>query len=94
MNAKGIVTGNTLTSFGLSGTVTKEQAIIFLVRVLGAEGLVGNYKLPSDFINPQNVASWATGYLAYAIDKKIVMGINQIDFQPKRAIFRFELQYI
>ena len=91
MNAKGIVNGIGANTFGVNSGVSKEQAIIILVRTLGAEGLVSNYRLPSDFINAQDVSNWAIGYLGYAIDKKIVMGINQVDFQAKRNILKFEL---
>ena len=72
MNLAGVVKGMTDTTYGPDASVTREQLITMLVRLMGWESQASGKTLPSDFPKASSVAPWARGYVAVAVEKGIV----------------------
>jgi hypothetical protein len=91
MNLAGVVKGMTETTYGPDDSVTREQLITMLVRLMGWESQVSGKTLPSTFPKAGSVAPWARGYVALAVEKGIVSGKDMEDFRPADAAKRSEV---
>jgi len=91
MNLAGVVKGMTDTTYGPDASVTREQLITMLVRLMGWESQASGKTLPSDFPKASSVAPWARGYVAVAVEKGIVSGKDFEDFRPQDAAIRSEV---
>lgn len=74
MNLAGVVKGMTDTTYGPDASVTREQLITMLVRLMGWEDQTSGKSLPSTFPKANSVAPWARGYVAVAVEKGYSIG--------------------
>lgn len=91
MNLLGIVKGMSDTSYGPDNSVTREQLITMLVRLMGWESEAAGKSIPSTFAKASSVAPWARGYVAVAVEKGIISGDDLKDFRPADAATRSEI---
>ncbi|WP_296969928.1 S-layer homology domain-containing protein [Tepidanaerobacter sp. EBM-38] len=91
MNLLGVVKGMTETTYGPDNSVTREQLITMLVRLMGWESQATGKSLPSTFPKANSVAPWARGYVALAVEKGIVSGEDLENFRPADAATRSEV---
>ncbi len=91
MNLAGVVKGMTDTSYGPDDSVTREQLITMLIRLMGWESQASGKKLPLNFPKAESVMPWAREYIALAIEKDIVTGKDFENFRPADAAKRFEV---
>ncbi len=91
MNLLGVVKGVTETTYGPDDSVTREQLITMLVRLMGWESQATGKSLPSTFPKANSVAPWARGYVALAVEKGIVSGEDLENFRPADAATRSEV---
>ncbi|HHV18833.1 MAG TPA: S-layer homology domain-containing protein [Thermoanaerobacterales bacterium] len=91
MNLAGVVKGMTDTTYGPDDSVTREQLIAMLVRLMGWENQTSGKTLPSTFPKAGSVMPWARGYVAVAVEKGIVSGKDFEDFRPADAAKRSEV---
>ncbi|NLZ55014.1 MAG: S-layer homology domain-containing protein, partial [Thermoanaerobacteraceae bacterium] len=91
MNLAGVVKGMTDTTYGPDASVTREQLITMLVRLMGWESQTTGKTLPSTFPKASSVAPWARSYVALAVEKGIVSGKDMEDFRPADAAKRSEV---
>ncbi|TVY09322.1 S-layer homology domain-containing protein [Paenibacillus cremeus] len=87
VKAAGITDGYAPGQFNPAGEVTKEQLATFLVRGLGGEALAK----ASAGVNDKTVSDWAKGYVAVALDKKILVNGKDGVFGGTSAALRSEL---
>lgn len=88
MQAKGLVSGFS-DGYHPDDPVTREQAIVMLVRALGLN--TSGATMPATFRNPEKVSSWARPAVAVAAREGIIAGGDLIDFRPRDAAKRFEV---
>lgn len=69
--------------FALDRSLTRQEAVVMLVRLLGKEqeALEGNWSLPFD-----DVAQWAAPYVGYAYEKGLTNGISSTKFGGAQAV--------
>ncbi len=91
MNLLGVVKGVTETTYGPDNSVTREQLITMLVRLMGWESQATGKSLPSTFPKANSVAPWARGYVAVAVEKGIVADEDLENFRPADAATRSEV---
>lgn len=91
MNILGVVKGVTETTYGPDDSVTREQLITMLVRLMGWESQATGKSLPSTFPKANSVAPWARGYVAVAVEKGIVSDEDLENFRPADAATRSEV---
>lgn len=91
MNLLGIVKGMSDTTYGPDNSVTREQLVTMLVRLMGWESEAIGKSLPSTFAKASSVAPWARGYVAVAIEKGIISGDDLTNFRPADAATRSEI---
>ncbi len=70
VKSAGITNGVSEGKFNPAGTVTKEQLATFLVRGLGVEDKVSS----TPGVNDSTVSDWAKGYVALALELKLLKG--------------------
>ncbi|WP_227762432.1 S-layer homology domain-containing protein [Zhaonella formicivorans] len=90
MKAKGIVAGFS-DGYHPGEPVTREQAIVMIVKAMGKEQEAKGKTLPATFKNADKVSSWAKEPLALAVQEGIVSGGDLLDFRPKEAAKRYEM---
>lgn len=86
-----IVKGMTDTSYEPDASITRAQTVTTLVRMMGWEEQAKGKKLPATFPKPDQVPSWARGYVALAVEKEIISGDDFNDFRPNDVTKRCEL---
>ncbi len=93
MKAKGVVTGtnSALNTYDGGLSVTREQVVVMLLRVLNLEKEAFGKTLPPIFANPNQVSAWARDKVALAVEKGIVAGGDLLDFRPTQAAKRYEV---
>jgi len=91
MSLTGVVKGMTDTTYGPDASVTREQLITMLVRLMGWESQTSGKTLPSTFPKANSVAPWARSYVALAVEKGIVSGKDFEDFRPADSAKRSEV---
>ncbi len=91
MNLAGVVKGMTETTYSPDASVTREQLITMLIRLMGWESQAKGKDLPSTFPKVESVMPWARGYVAVAVEKGIVSGKDFEDFRPADAAKRSEV---
>ncbi len=91
MNLAGVVKGMTETTYSPDASVTREQLITMLIRLMGWESQAKGKDLPSTFPKVESVMPWARGYVAVAVEKGIVPGKDFEDFRPADAAKRSEV---
>lgn len=69
--------------FALDRSLTRQEAVVMLVRLLGKEqeALNGHWSLPFD-----DVAQWAAPYVGYAYAKGLTNGISSTEFGGAQAV--------
>jgi len=87
LKAAGITTGTTSTTFNPTGNVTKEQLAAFLVRGLGMENEAEKSQGTSD----KTVSDWAKGYVALALEKKLLATDSGGNFGGRAPAIREQL---
>lgn len=91
MKLKGAVGGLPGDKYEPGASVTREQAVVMLVRVMGWEPQAAGKKFPSGFANPGAVSSWAQEPVALAVEKGIVSGRDLTAFRPAEPALRWEI---
>lgn len=91
MKLKGAVGGLPGDKYEPRAMVTREQAVVMLVRVMGWEPQAAGKKLPSGFVNPEAVSSWAREPVALAVEKGIISGPDLTAFRPTEPALRWEI---
>lgn len=94
---KNVVSGVTPSSFSPSGTVTREQMVTFLYRFAGVFG-GGNkidrtyqYSALDQFTDKNQVSSYATAAMKWAVSKGIMNGRTTTQLAPKDPVTRGEM---
>jgi hypothetical protein len=90
MYAKGVVAGYG-EEYKPNDPITKEQAVVMLIRVLGLEAEAKDQTIPVTFRNPDKVSPYARPAVALAVQRGIVTGGDLLDFQPQAQAKRFEI---
>ena len=88
LNKLGILKGDGK-SYNLTGTLTRQEAATFIVRLLGAEKEVmtnsASYPI-STFTDINSKTDWAAPYIGYCIQKGIINGYADRTFRPKAKL--------
>ena len=88
LNKLGILKGDGK-SYNLTGTLTRQEAATFIVRLLGAEKevLAGSATYPlGTFTDVNAKTDWAAPYIGYCIQKGIINGYADRTFRPKAKL--------
>ncbi|MEW6662551.1 MAG: S-layer homology domain-containing protein [Bacillota bacterium] len=91
MKAKGIVSGISADRYGPNDPVTREQLVVMLLRVMNLAGQAYGKTLPSSINNHDRISAWARSFVAYAIEKGIIAGVDLPNFRPTDAAKRYEV---
>ena len=75
--------GDGTDDFGLNQQVTRVQAVIMLVRVLGKEAEAEAYPKTHPFMD---VPGWADGYVSYAYDMGLTKGVSDTLFGTEDTV--------
>ncbi len=94
MNLKQVVTGYEDLTFQPNKPITRAEAVTMLVRLLGLEEQARQYAASStvpelDF-KPE-IPVWVKGYLAVALDKRILVSEDLQNFRPNQPAKRYEI---
>ena len=76
---EGYGTGGDAPDFGLSDKLTRAQAVVQVIRFLGAENAVKGTEYPCPF---EDVPAWAASYIGYAYANGITGGRSATRFDP------------
>lgn len=90
MYAKGAVAGYG-EEYRPGESISREQAVVMLVRILGLGGETEGYVLPADFRNPEAISANFRPTIALAVNKGIVVGQDVLDFRPREPAKRYEI---
>lgn len=90
MKAKGIVAG-LADGYHPNDSVTREQAIVMIVKAIGRSSEAAGKKLPINMKNADSISTWAKEPVALAIQLGIISGSDLADFRPKDATRRYEM---
>ncbi|NLL17984.1 MAG: S-layer homology domain-containing protein [Clostridia bacterium] len=90
MYAKGVVAGYG-EEYRPSESISREQAVVMLVRILGLAGEAEGKTLPVTFRNPEAVSKDFRSIIALAVEKGIVVGQDVFDFRPREPAKRYEI---
>ncbi|HHX51732.1 MAG TPA: S-layer homology domain-containing protein, partial [Clostridia bacterium] len=90
MYAKGVVAGYG-EEYKPNDPITKEQAVVMLIRVLGLESDTHGQTIPVTFRNPDAVSAYARPSVALAVNRGIVAGGDLLDFRPQGQAKRYEI---
>lgn len=66
-------------SYDLDSTLTREQAVVILIRLLGKESEVGKKKDKNPF---KDVSGWSEKYIAYGYRTGLLKGVSKTEFAP------------
>ncbi|KKM09902.1 hypothetical protein SY88_17175 [Clostridiales bacterium PH28_bin88] len=91
MKAKGVVAGVTSDFYSPNSTVTREQLVVMLLRVMDMVKDSWGKQMPASFKNPERVSSWARDQVAYAVEKGIIAGQDLENFRPADGANRYEV---
>ena len=94
MAAKGVITGYPGDLFKPANPVSRLEAVVMAVRVLGLEAAAKASPapaIPSSFARPEAIPQWARGYVALGVQRGIIAGGDLIDFRPSDAARRHEV---
>lgn len=91
MAVKGIIKGYEDLTFKPNRSVTKLEAIVLALRIMGWEDkAVKTNVLPAKY-KGSKVDQWAVGYIKVAYDKGILDEVDILDFNPNEAAKRWEV---
>lgn len=90
MYAKGVVAGYG-EEYRPNESISREQAIVMLIRVLGLTGESQGVSLPINFRNPDNVSKDFRPMVGLAANKGIITSNDIFDFRPKDQAKRYEI---
>jgi len=91
MRLKGLVKGKIDGKFDPKSDVTKLEAIIMALRIMGWEDEISEMKeLPKNYKGKQ-IESWATGYVTLAFDKGLLDDVDLLYFNPNEPALRHEV---
>ncbi|MGI6331748.1 MAG: S-layer homology domain-containing protein [Zhaonellaceae bacterium] len=90
MKAKGIVAGFADGYHPLE-PVSREQAIVMIIRTMGKGEEAYGKKLPSNFKQAEQVSSWARESVALAVQLGLLSQDDINNFRPKEATKRYEM---
>ncbi|MGE4284089.1 MAG: S-layer homology domain-containing protein [Clostridia bacterium] len=91
MNLKGLIQGYGNGVFAPKNAVTKIEAVIMSLRVMGWEDEAKSTKeLPKKY-KGKNVADWAKGYVSIAYEKGILDEVDMMYFNPQESAKRHEV---
>lgn len=93
MALKGIIQGMGNGEYGLGEPLTRVQAVIMLVRILGYtdDTIPDDKPIPSSFKAPYDVPDWAKKYVAVAVEQGIIAGEDLENFRPMENAKRYEV---
>jgi len=87
----GIIDGTSSTKFTPDGLLTREQAAKILCNVIS---IINGVELELDgtpkYFDSGDISNWATGFIAYAQENKIMMGDSTGRFNPRNSLTREE----
>lgn len=82
MSIKGAITGYSDGTFAPDRAVTRLEAVVMLVRILGLGGEAqARTTIPATFVGPEFVPAWARGYVGVAVDRGIIAGADLTAFR-------------
>lgn len=81
----GIIQGYNETTFGVNDLITREQMAVIIVKALDIKSGDG-----INFIDHENISSWAVDAIQKATSKRIISGYPNGSFQPKNFATRAE----
>lgn len=70
-------------SYDLDDTLTREQAIVILIRLLGKEKEIDKKTYKHPF---KDVSDWSEKYIAYGYSVGIIQGISKTEFGPTENV--------
>ncbi|WHH60846.1 S-layer homology domain-containing protein [Petroclostridium sp. X23] len=91
MNLKGLIKGYGDGIFAPRNAVTKLEAVIMALRVMGWEGETKDInELPKKY-KGKDIADWAKGYITVAYEKEILDDVDMMYFNPQEPAKRHEV---
>ncbi|MBS3975474.1 MAG: S-layer homology domain-containing protein [Syntrophomonadaceae bacterium] len=90
MRAKGIVSGVAPNMYGPNSPVTREQLVVMLSRAMGWADEAAGKTLPATINNHDRISTWARSFVAYAIERGVIAGVDLPNFRPADAARRHE----
>lgn len=91
LKSKGLVKGRKNGLYDPRGNVTKLEAVIMALRVMGWEDLASNFDfLPANY-SGESVGEWAYGYINVACEKGILDDVDMMYFEPGEPALRHEV---
>lgn len=90
MYAKGVVAGYG-EEYRPNESISREQTVVMLVRVLGLAGEAQGATFPANFRNPEAISQDFRSLIALAVNKGIVAGPDVLDFRPREPAKRYEI---
>src|SRR5690606_9094488 len=88
--AKGVVAGYG-EEYRPNESISREQTVVMLVRVLGLAGEAQGATFPANFRNPEAISQDFRSLIALAVNKGIVAGPDVLDFRPREPAKRYEI---
>ncbi|MCX7747056.1 MAG: S-layer homology domain-containing protein [Clostridia bacterium] len=88
LKEKGVIDGYPDGTINPDGAITRQEVVVLLVKAIGLK--------PSDspavnFLDSDKIASWAKEYIGIAVEKKIVSGYKDGNFNPTAKVTRQEI---
>lgn len=82
ISQKGIMIGTSVTDFGVGQSMTREMAVVAIVRALGLEPATKADAVPA-FADAAQISNWAKPHIALAQQLGITNGVGNNTFAPK-----------
>lgn len=90
MYAKGVVAGYG-EEYRPNESISREQTVVMLIRVMGLAGEAEGHSLPATFRNPEAISKDFRSIIALAVNKGVVAGGDLLDFRPRDPAKRYEI---
>jgi len=92
MDLKGVITGFPDESFRPDDHVTREQAIVMIVRALGyKDDEVRGKPIPSSLVDAELIPGWAAGHVAVAVEQGILSESDLVNFRGMAEAWRLDI---
>lgn len=84
----GIVSGYTDGSIKPNDNITRAEMVVILVKVASLEPAE---EINLNFVDKDDIANWAAGYIQTAVDNNIIAGYEDNTFRPSKNLTREEM---
>ncbi len=92
MALKGVVRGVSDVRFEPNRSVTRLEAVVLLVRAMGLEARArATTVIPARFTSSDPIPDWARGYVAVAVEERVIDGSYLVYFNPNAPASRLDV---